>query len=325
MHVMRRLGLLSCQSAQRTAGAARLGVHGGGSAAEQRSDHHEQRDARSTGLRQFEDGLDVGHLVVGGAVLGRETPGVGAGEGDFAVFIDGHGERGLEVLVSVGDRGLGHGVAAGLQSVELDDAVGTGRDFERVLIAVRQHAVLVFCDTQRELRALDGLTLGVDLRELEAEDLGEGFSAGDGGAIIADELVGHRVVILALDCLGLVIDGGVVGDGDLLAGVLGRVGDLHHESIGAVALVGSQVVFHRVIGAGQHLNAGLNGQVGEVDGQALAWHIFELQGEAGRDRIRNRVRYGMVSVFVREYRKKNITLIRWMVLPGCYWKRSILI
>lgn len=67
---MRRLGLLSCQSAQRTAGAARLGVHGGGSAAEQRGDHHEQRDARSTGFRQFEDGLDVGHLVVGGAVLG---------------------------------------------------------------------------------------------------------------------------------------------------------------------------------------------------------------------------------------------------------------
>ena len=141
---MRRLGLLSCQSAQRTAGAARLGVHGGGSAAEQRGDHHEQRDARSTGFRQFEDGLDVGHLVVGGAVLGRETPGVGAGEGDVAVFLDGHGERGLEVLVSVGDRGLGHGVAAGLQSVELDDAVGTGRDFERVLIAVRQHAVLAF-------------------------------------------------------------------------------------------------------------------------------------------------------------------------------------
>ena len=23
--------------------------------------------------------------------------------------------------------------------------------------------------------------------------------------------------------------------------------------------------------------------------------------------------------------EKNITLIRWMVLPGCYWKRSILI
>ena len=97
------------------------------------------------------------------------------------------------------------------------------------------------------------------------------------------------MVILALDCLGLVIDGGVVGDGDLLAGVLGRVGNLHHESIGAVALVVSQVVFHRVIGAGQHLIAGLNGQAGEVDGQALAWHISELQGEAGRDRIRNRV------------------------------------
>ena len=54
----------------------------------------------------------------------------------------------------------------------------------------------------------------------------------------------------------------------------------------------------------------------------------ELKGELGKYLvvfILMVLTIGMVSVFVREYRKKNITLIRWMVLPGCYWKRSILI